>query len=626
MAKSIFSIPGQPVIFSEGEDSCNCGSRMQCNLVVPGQQVYSQLKIEPCGEVDVCNNSVGDELVVNGSFEGETGWEEAGNNWTIAGGKACYTAADHLGILYQTISGLTVGNTYLLTFTISDYVSGTLTPFLWANNGAAVSADGDYSQYITLAIDTNHFLDFVDSNSWNGCITNISVVEVFSCWDSDETDWYFTSDGVCHNSGNTTDITNTGTTITSGKYYHITFSISGATAGGVTLKADTAAIGAQTSGNGVFERWGTADGAQVVFTPSSDFDGCISGLLIDEYCTGYEFHLTNSEGDYLSDLTPYFELNEDIYNLTNFHFEDDRNEFGCYKICLIDCCQTQHSLSEFITNGNFASGGASWTSSNVIFSGGNAKLGGGATNYISQAILTTSTANCLTLEFDFANIGEECVPIVDIYFDNILVDTLNTLCGAGSYSRTFENVSPGTVIKIQFTATAPYLELLTIDNVSVTLGYGCYLYDQCTNCFSYQAEFECTKLIEAWSDGDANNFQFDDANGNNFFKLSQRLRCELMHATYDQEQEDYTFSTGSSSVSLGQNTKYQSLYFSPIPTVKHDVIAVSKISDYIQVDGVDYFARKGDYTPEWNKTTNADLAPSRIDVKVKDQTTFNTNC
>lgn len=627
MPKSIFSTPGQPVIFSDNDsDNCNCGERNHCNLIVPGQQVYAQLQIQPCGTVDVCNNSTSEELVVNGEFEGETGWEEAGNNWTIGGGQACYLGADGGGILYQTITGLTVGNVYLLSYTITGFASGTLTPFLWGNNGTAISANGDYSEFITLTLSSNNFLDFVDSNLWRGCITNISLVEVFNCWDSDESDWFFSFVSVCHNPGNTTDITNLSTVLIPGDYYHFTFSISGATAGGVTLKASTAAIGAQTTGNGVFERWGIADGTDVKFTPSSDFDGCISQLEIEQYCTGYEFHFTDADGNFLSDITAYYELNEDVYNLKDFTFEQDRNEFGCYKICLIDCCQAQHALSEFITNGNFAAGGASWTSQNASFATGKARLTGGTSNWISQAIATTSVASCLMIEFDFDNIGEASVFQINVYINDVLVDTVDTLGGDGSYSQTFNNVPAGAVIKIEYTDSAPFARVLDIDNVSVSLGTDCYLYDQCSNCFKYAAEFDCTKMVEGYCEGNAFNFQFDDANGANFFKLSQRIKCELYNSSYNQEQSDYTFSTGVSSINYASSEKIKTLFIQPIPEYQHDVLALVKVCDHIFVDLIEYFSPKGEYTPEWNRSVLVDLAQSKIELKVKDQTLFNTNC
>lgn len=96
MPQSIVSTLNQPIVFSSDDDAtCKCGERDNCLLVAAGQQVYSQLKIFPCGEFEVCNNSLGPELVCNGGFDlgpelvtngtfsgSATGWT-LGTNWAF---------------------------------------------------------------------------------------------------------------------------------------------------------------------------------------------------------------------------------------------------------------------------------------------------------------------------------------------------------------------------------------------------------------------------------------------------------------------------------------------------------------------------------------------------------------
>lgn len=747
MPQSITSILNQPIQYIADDDiTCKCGERDNCILVVPHQDVYSQLKISPCGDFEVCNNSLGAELVCNGSFDlgaelvtngtftgGATGWT-LGTNWAYETNDVRATAAAAGQTLSQTIASLVVGkvyyvsytimdyvsgnvavtlggtagttrsangtytelltvtagttlsfervssdfsgdiddvsvklldcwtvsgwswqdgtlcrdsspvtleqdipsiainNIYQLTFTVTSYTSGTLTPAVGGGLGTGVTAAGTYTQFITgLGIST--LLQFI-SSSFLGCIDNVSLKKLTSCWDADETTWTINATGACHETGNTTDLTNTGTPVVSGKYYHITIDVTASTAGGINIVLGTTVLTPQTSGNGTFHFWGTSNGTALIVRPTTDFDGCISGLTADEYCNEYEFHIVPATGDEFTveDITHLYTLNEDIYTLSEFNFNDFENSagardslpFGCYKFCLVDCCSEQQTASSLLQNGDFASGGAFWTAQNVTISGGVATfISGAETNMLQQPLITTHDADCIEIEFQFGNEAAFSQEI-RIYINGVLLDTENVPAGAGFYNNNFSNVPAGAVIRIE---TGGLLGNIVIDDIVVTVPAECQpIYDQCTRCINYQAAFQCTKLIEAWNIGNKLGFEFDDAAGNNQFKLSMRLKCDLLHPSYPQEQEDYDYSTGDSEISFGQSTKFHSLTFFPLPEFKHDVIALQKVCKTFQIDGVDYFAKKSDYIPEWNKNSSTDLAPSRIDVKKKDQTLYNTNC
>ncbi len=749
MADSITSILNQPVKYSHALDgSCMCNEDTQCLLAVANQTIYSQLKISPCGEIEVCNNELGEELVCNGDFDlGEelvtngtfagsaTGWtlgtnwayqsndirataSQAGQTasqtiaslvtakmyyvsftvssyvsgnvavsvggtagttraangtftqliicgatttlsfervsinfsgdisdvsvklldcwelsqaWTWAGGTMCLATAP--ANLTQSIPAITNGVTYQLVFTISDYVTGNLTAFVGGGTGAAVSADGTYTQFIT-STGANTLLDFVDAASFEGCITGISLKELESCWDVDETTWNASAGGACHVAGNTTDLTNTGTVLVSGNYYHVTIAVSGSTAGGINVVLGTTVLTPQSSGNGTFHFWGVSNGVDLIIRPTSTFDGCIAGLTIDEYCNDYQFHIVDEDGIFVEDITHLYDREEDVFNLSGFKFNDFTNSseardslpFGCYKFCLVDCCAEQQTSSSLLMNGNFALGGAFWTPQNTTFSSGFATLTPTSSPaFIQQALITTGFAKCITISFDFGN-EAAFNQTISIYIDGVLVDSESLTPGAGSYTNTFENVLPGSVIRFEFSGSDGGGSII-LDNIVVVVPEGCQpIYDQCTPCINYKASFNCTKLIEAFCDGNALGFSFDDASGNNQFKLSLRAVASPVHPHYEQEQEDYDYSTGNTSLSSAQSKKFQSLFFDPIPEYKHDVVAIQKVCDTFQIDSVDFFVKKGDYNPEWNRNDATDLAPSRIEVKKKDQTLYNTNC
>lgn len=617
---SIISTPNQPLYFeAPSADDCGCGQPTNCLLYVPEQQVYSQLTIEPCGTVTVCNNTLGDELILNGDFAANLDNWTVDAGWAWSSGRACATNGQNIG---QTIgAGLTDGAPYLVTFTIANYDSNDVSLSLGGTAAGPYNADGTYS-VIIVAGAANDDLVFGGSSTFNGCIDDVSLKLITTCWDADETDWTTSVSGACHVAGNTTPLVNTGTTITLAGYYKVTITVSGMTAGTLTCYLGIDPQTPVISTNGTYDIWGIANGIDISFVPSSDFDGCVSGLAVEEYCNNYLFHLLDENNDFVYDMTPFFSLQEDVYNLENFSWDDISLAYGCYTLCLIDCCYG--NLIQFdatlIENGDFSAGSDQWASVDTVFAGGQATIS--SEGYIEQAIKTTHDVGCLRIQFDWSNEGG--AGNINVFING--VSQFTEILGGGTGSVDFVTyVTPNAGATIRIYAE-PNLGAVAIDNVVVSVPQSCRVYDQCSPCIKYGAEFGCTKMVEGYSDGNAFNFSFDDSNGVNWFKLSMRLRCDLLHPTYEQEQDDYTFSTGSSSVNFGQSAKFQSLYFSPIAEYKHDVIALIKVSDFIQIDSVDYFARKGDYVPEWNKSSNADLAPSRIEVKKKDQTLFNNNC
>ena len=118
---------------------------------------------------------LGSEIVVNGSFSSGASWTpQAG--WAISGGSANATATS--GFLYQ-ISAPIVSNAYFeFTFTVSNYVSGTVQPYFGASvtYGTAVSGNGTYTQRFGPGPNNNE-LGF-KGNSFTGSIDNVSVKQV----------------------------------------------------------------------------------------------------------------------------------------------------------------------------------------------------------------------------------------------------------------------------------------------------------------------------------------------------------------------------------------------------------------------------------------------------------------
>jgi len=139
---------------------------------------YSELKDTELTNLvswyDLQSTTTSDELITNGGFDTDSDWSK-GTGWAIADGKATKTAGS-ANSLVQAING-TVGATYEITFTISDYSAGSLQPFIGGSGAStARSANGTYTQSRTLAGATSIYL--YASSTFAGSVDNVSVKEL----------------------------------------------------------------------------------------------------------------------------------------------------------------------------------------------------------------------------------------------------------------------------------------------------------------------------------------------------------------------------------------------------------------------------------------------------------------
>ena len=116
----------------------------------------------------------GEELVVNGNFNTDSDWTK-GTGWTISGGKAIGTNAT--GNLQQSIS-FTNGRVYKISFQVLDYVSGQVRLQTDQQNSVVVSANGIYTENLTMTTDSLLIFNGIDSNPFNGSMNNVSVKEL----------------------------------------------------------------------------------------------------------------------------------------------------------------------------------------------------------------------------------------------------------------------------------------------------------------------------------------------------------------------------------------------------------------------------------------------------------------
>lgn len=633
-------IPNQPVLLRPAgfDESCVCceAQRDHCMLVGTNDYIYLQGQMTPCGDDFICRQPVlGPELVENGSFDTSSGWQAAGNNWTIAGGTACYTAADGAGVLYQTIAGLTEGLTYLLQYSISNYVAGTLRPFLWDTAGTVVSADGDYAEEITIAPGhISETLNFID-NAWNGCITNISLRLNHDCWDtsfSGDDPFSFSEDAVCINGSGTlfTD------TLSNGPgYFMATFTISNYVSGTMLVRgacADTWLGGPFSSGGEKFA-YGVFAAPGVFCFEFADFIGCISDVHLYRLFIP-QFILVSQTSGY-----QYLELNEGAF----LSFVEDRViikfrplEFlpeDCYKICVIDTCKVSGKLN-LVTNGTFDSDLSGWTDTNGnwawdVTNGGEAKSSGvGCLEQIFSAGQVMKKVCARVTVNDISGVNATLALRIVNTLTGVINASVN-ITGKGVYSicGTGDQVDLCTA-----NTTTPSIE---IDNVFVEIitdCEDCELYDYCSNCIKYGAFDECkTKLIEGYNDENNSwGFIWNNSSGNNVFKLSHRLIATLNNPRYPEDSVDYTFSNGETKDTYAESEKTQQLFVEQETERVHDVVRLQKRGDHLVITDAngtgEYWAEKGDYNPEWTEPAGSCVAPARFRIKKKNATLYNNLC
>lgn len=114
----------------------------------------------------------GPELVVNGGFDTADGWT-LGTGWAIGSGKATRINAGVTSTIHL-VGAVVLGKTYKITFTVTDYISGTIT-----NDGTSTPtgrvSNGTYTETYISRFGN---IQFFANAAFSGSIDNISVVEV----------------------------------------------------------------------------------------------------------------------------------------------------------------------------------------------------------------------------------------------------------------------------------------------------------------------------------------------------------------------------------------------------------------------------------------------------------------
>jgi hypothetical protein len=156
-------------------------------------------------------------------------------------------------------------------------------------------------------------------------------------------------------------------------------------------------------------------------------------------------------------------------------------------------------------------------------------------------------------------------------------------------------------------------------------GGGITTYDSLTVLRYNPDGWDCTFVVEGYSDGYNLGFYFG-ATTANVFKLTQRLRILQFAPKYPTQGEEYLFSSGIFGRSYAQRGKVRTAHFDYVDEPTHDVISTQLICDVLTIDGDVYFAPVKDYEPEWDEN-RYNLAQSKVDmIRVTEPVIFKRSC
>jgi len=116
-------------------------------------------------------STVGSEVITNGNFTGSASGWTLGSGWAYSS-NAVNKSSNGTATLSQSIT-LYLQREYVLTYTISNWTAGTVTPALWGFTGTIVSANGTYTE--RFVAQSSSTITFTPSNTARFTIDSVSV-------------------------------------------------------------------------------------------------------------------------------------------------------------------------------------------------------------------------------------------------------------------------------------------------------------------------------------------------------------------------------------------------------------------------------------------------------------------
>ena len=450
-----------------------------------------------------------------------------------------------------------------------------------------------------------------------------------------------------HTPGTSDDLEQTITAI-NGKYCSVRFTISGRTAGQVSVSIGGTNLGAIDS-NGTFTLYDVAGVTGVLrFRANSDFDGTLSYVSAYLLVNTFTATLIDIETGLAASSQPTFTFN---YNKDFVSAQWSWSGYeGCYKISIGDPCDPGTS-SEILLNPSFTSL-SDWTiepipaSSDeptqcVTISGGNLNCtlvpGVFSVELVRERVVQDiqyTNGNCYyRFSITFGHVDPLLSDGAHISINYGLYDSLTgsiiTIDITPSENTTFYfdwygNISnydnPQFIINIA-TNTIPSAtggEYMEIASASIKKIYDCADTSETlvSNCLAVSTEHDCAKRIigDCYSGSDVvkYGFMFDGS-----FRLDQMARFLKFNPSYPVNSDDYKFSSGTQSLTYASREKFYDGLLDYADETFHDSFSTQVLCDSFTIDTVAYFVKPDDYKPEWDKDGRQRLAQARIQLSKK---------
>ena len=281
------------------------------NVQILSSNLVSNGNFSQEGVQEVSNGSFsqeGSEQVTNGDFATDSDWTK-GTGWSIGDGSA--SCDGESGNLIQSITGSTPNKTFLITFTLSNYITGSVTPsFVGAYDSSLIyNANGTYSAYINSVAD-NRLVFY--SQAFIGSIDNVSVKEVGQDWTLG-TGWSIGDDKAVATNSLDGERLRQNNVFTAGKTYKVTYEITEITQGsfrgyvGGTNLTTRSAVGVYT---------------EIILAPLNDVfyirtiqttSGSISNISVKEVGQDWTLGGTATIGDNLVNINSPSGENAEVY-------------------------------------------------------------------------------------------------------------------------------------------------------------------------------------------------------------------------------------------------------------------------------------------------------------------------
>lgn len=607
-------------------------------LLQPGDPLHWQARLRCCEDINLACDAMGEgaELVTDGDMSNPAAFG-LGTGWSIAAGKATYTAPG-LGNIRQVIA-VTVGRPYKVTVDVDSNTTGFgLAVFLGSRRIGTIASGvtGTVDIYGTSGtggdVDIFSDSDYAEAITGTAVIDNLSVKEVALCYTFDtsvrqfvsngtftgsaagwslEASWAYSVDNVLHTAGTVASILQTLSSLTHGDDYQVSLTVGG-TAGAVTIIIGTILVNTFAGGSGAqaFDYTGKLLISKLLeIEATSPFDGTLDDISVLETQSGWSFDPESGFCHTPGRVNAFYAGNTITIN-------------RYYKIII-----------EVIVEAG-----------SVLVEAGGVQLGTITKTGIYSFFFTALTAE-----------GERFTPSTD--FDGCILNTIDMcqlyrdvlqarlvyddgITGATDWHTTTSPSNPLILSDDYVTWRITSLAAILSGGVPVALPYSCYRMQVQVQCdpadpiivststsdtfINYQATHSCTKMFMAYCNGDDLDFRFG-FNGD-MFRIYSRLRTLYFNPSYPIDAEDYKFSSGLKKRIYAELTKSYEVLFDYIDEYAHDVIWLMHGVTFLYIDGAFSIITSGSYEPEWAERGKRNLAQGIIEVEKSDGILFNRNC